>query len=107
MPQSMDFTDLRVMAARTAGGELFSAVWTVRGMIIATSEGEVRTGPNLDRDRNAIIERLGACSLQSEAELRQKLIRLGLTNDAMTQKFDSARAWMTTIVISDRPGQFK
>jgi hypothetical protein len=103
----MDFTDLRVMAARTADGELFSAVWTVCGMTVTTSEREMRTGPGLDHDRNLILERLGACSLQSEADLRSKLVRLGLTDDAITQKFESARAWMTTIVISERPGQSK
>jgi hypothetical protein len=103
----MDLTDLRVVAAQTADGELFSAVWTVCGMTVATSEGELRTGPALDRHRNAILERLGACSLQSEGELRPKLVRLGLTDDAIAQKFESARAWMTTIVISERPGQSK
>jgi hypothetical protein len=99
----MDFTDLRVMAARTADGELFSAVWTACGMTVTTSEGEMRTGPGLDRDRNGTLECLGACSLQSEAELRLKLVRLGLTDDAIAQKFESARAWMTTIGILERP----
>ena len=103
----MDFTDLRLMAAGTAEGELFSAVWTVRGTTITTSDGEMRTGPELDRDRNAVLEGLGACSLQSEAELRSKLVRLGLTDDAITQKFESARAWVTTIAISERPEQSK
>jgi hypothetical protein len=64
-------------------------------------------GPGLDRDRNSILERLGACSLQSEAELRTKLVQLGLTVDEIAQKIESARAWMTTIVISERPGQAK
>jgi hypothetical protein len=103
----MDFTDLRVMAARTADGELFSAVWTVSGMTVTTPEGEMRTGRGLDTGRNPILERLGTCSLQSEAELRSKLVRLGLTDDAIAQKFESARAWMTTIVISEVPGQSK
>ena len=101
----MDFADVRVMAARTADGELFSAVWTVCGTTVTTSEGEMRTGTGLDRDRNVILEDLGACSLQSDADLRPKLARLGLTDDAITQKFESARAWMTTIVISERPEQ--
>jgi hypothetical protein len=101
----MDFTDLRVMAARTADGEVFSAVWTVCGMTVTTPQGEVRTGPGLDRERNAILERLGACSLQNEAELRPKLVRLGLTVDEIAQKFETARAWVTTIVVSERPGQ--
>jgi hypothetical protein len=103
----MDFTDLRVMAARMADGELFSAVWTVGGTTVTSSAGEIRTGPGLARDRNGILEHIGACSLQSETELRTKLVRLGLTDDAITQKFESARAWMTTIVISERPGQSK
>jgi hypothetical protein len=103
----MDFTDLRVMAAGTVEGERFSAVWTVRGTTITTPEGEMMTGPGLDRDRNKVLERLGACSLQSEAELRSKLGQLGLTDDAITQKFEFARAWMTTIVISERTGQSK
>jgi hypothetical protein len=103
----MDFTDLRIMAARTADGEVFSAVWTVCGMTVTTSQGEVRTGPSLDRGRNAILERLGTCSLQDETELRHKLVRLGLTADEIAQKFESARAWMTTITISERPGQSK
>jgi hypothetical protein len=103
----MDFTELRVMAARTGEGERFFAAWTVRGMTVTTPEGELRTGPGLDRDRNAILERLDACSLQSEAELRSKLVRLGLTDDAIAQKFEFARAWMTTIVISERPEQSK
>ena len=103
----MDFTDLRVMAARTGEGERFAAVWTIRGMAVTTPEGEMRTGPGLDRDRNTILERLDACSLQSEAELRSKLVRLGLTDDAIAQKFEFARAWMTTIVISERPKQSK
>jgi hypothetical protein len=103
----MDFTDLRVMAAQTADGERFCAVWTVCGMTVTTSEGEMRTGPGLDRDRNAILERLGACPLQSEAELRRKLVRLGLTGDAIAQKFEFARAWTTTIVVSHRPAQSK
>lgn len=103
----MDFTDIRVMAARTEAGELFSAVWTVCGMAVTTPEGEMRTGPGLDRDRNTVLERLGACSPQSETELRPKLIRLGLTDDAISQKFEFARAWMTTIVTSQRPAQSK
>jgi hypothetical protein len=103
----MDFADLRIMAARTADGELFSAVWTVCGMTVTTSVGEMRTGPGLDRDRNAISERLGACSLQSEAELRTKLVRLGLRDDVITKKFEFARAWITSIVISERTGQSK
>jgi hypothetical protein len=107
MSQDMDFSDLRVMAARTVGGERFSAVWTVRGTTVTTSEGETRTGPGLDRDRNPVLESLDACSLQSESELRSKLLRLGLTDDAITQKFEFARAWMTTIIISERPGQSK
>jgi hypothetical protein len=101
----MDFSDLRVMAAGTAQGERFSAVWIVRGTTVTTSEGEMRTGPGLDLGRNAMLERLGACALQSETELRSKLLPLGLTDDAVTQKFEFARAWMTTIVISQRPGQ--
>jgi hypothetical protein len=103
----MDFADIRVMAARTAEGELFSAVWTVCGMTVTTSVGEMRTGPGLDRDRNAILEHLGACSLQSEAELRTKLVRLGLTDNVITKKFEFARTWMTSIVISERTGQSK
>ena|SRR5580698_7227574 len=97
----MDFTDLRVMAARTADGEQFCAVWTVCGMSVTTPEGEMTTAPGVDKDRNPILERLGACALQSEADLRPKLVRLGLTDDAIAQKFASARAWMTTIVNSE------
>jgi hypothetical protein len=103
----MDFTDLRVMAAGTVEGELFSAVWTVRGTTLTTSKGELRMGPGLDLGRNAALQSLGACALQSETELRSKLLRLGLTEEAMTQKFEFARAWMTTIVISERSGQSK
>jgi hypothetical protein len=107
MSQDMDFSGLRVMAAKTVDGERFSAVWTVRGTTVTTSEGEMSTGPGLDRDRNPVLESLDACSLQSEPELRSKLVRLGLTDDAITQKFESARSWMTTFIISERPGQSK
>lgn len=101
----MDFTDLRIMATRTADGELFAAAWTESGMTVTTTEGGLRTVPGLDRVRNAILERLGACALQSEAELRPKLFRLGLTDDRIAQKFESSRAWMTTIHVSEVPGQ--
>jgi hypothetical protein len=76
-------------------------------MTVTTLEGEMRTAPGLDCDRNISLERLGACSLQSEAELRAKLVRSGLTDDAIARKFESARAWMTTMVISERPAQCK
>jgi hypothetical protein len=101
----MDFTDLRVMAAATEEGERFCAVWTVRGTTVTTSEGEIRTGPGLDLGRNSLLERLDACALQSETELRSKLLRLGLTADVVTQKFEFARAWLTTIVVSEKPAQ--
>jgi hypothetical protein len=105
--RAMDFADLRLVAARTPQGERFAAVWTVSGASVSTPEGEVRTGARLDRERNVLMERIGACSLQPEIELRRRLVGLGLPDDEIAQKFESARAWMTTIVVTERPERSK
>jgi hypothetical protein len=94
----MNFDDVRVIAMRTAEGERFAALWTE---IPASPQGELRMGRTVDRDRNPLLERVGACVMQPETDLSRRLARLGMSADAIEQRFETARTWITTVAVTD------
>lgn len=101
MGNDMDFDNVRVIGMQTTEGECFAAFSTLPGTLEQTQEGELRTGPTIDPRGKALLESAGACAMQGEGDLREKLAGLGMRAGTIEQKFNAARLWMTTITITE------
>jgi acetyl esterase/lipase len=94
MGNDMDFDTVRVIGMQTTEAECFAALSTLPGTLGQTEEGELRRGPTIDRRGNAVLEGAGACAMQPERNLREKLAHLGLAKGELTftPYFSSASA---------------